>query len=83
MSYIALDLLTQECVGPFDTEDQALAFSMEASDWLNERGLVFDIHHACSPTEWFLNNTSKIIEEADDGNSVEEDRSNAVLSPSS
>jgi|LauGreDrversion4_2_1035121.scaffolds.fasta_scaffold147590_2 hypothetical protein len=83
MSYIALDLLTQECVGPFDTEDQALAFSMEASDWLNERGLVFDIHQACSPTEWFLNNTSKLVEEADDGNSVEEDRSNAVLSPSS
>ena len=83
MSYIALDLLTQECVGPFDTEDQALAFSMEASDWLNEKGLVFDIHQACSPTEWFLNNTSKQIEEADDGDSSQENRDSAVLSSSS
>jgi len=83
MSYIALDLLTQECVGPFETEDQALAFSMEASDWLNERGLVFDIHQACSPTEWFLNNTSKTIEEVDDGISNQEDRSISVLSSTS
>jgi hypothetical protein len=84
MAYIAKDILTQECIGPFETEDDALAFTLEASDILGEEGLAFDIHQIFEPIEWALNNnaepTAWTEEEENDGNSIEEDRSVSVLS---
>lgn len=57
--YVAIDILTQEAVGPFDTEEQALAFVVEASDALGDPGLSFDIHQLLEPIEWALNNNAE------------------------
>jgi hypothetical protein len=77
--YVAKDVLTGETVGPFKTEDQALAFTMEASDLLDpDGGMAFDIQTLWEPEDWVLNNTP--IEGETDGDSNEEDRSISVLS---
>jgi hypothetical protein len=62
MAYIALDILTQECVGPFDTEEQVVAFTVEASDALGEKGLAFNIHELLEPIEWALNNNAELTD---------------------
>ena len=54
--YIAMDILTQEAVGPFETENEAIAFADAASDELGEEGMVFHIHQLFEPIEWDLNN---------------------------
>jgi hypothetical protein len=76
--YVAKDVLTGETVGPFKTEDAALAFTMEASDLLDpEGGMAFDIQTLWEPEDWVLNNTP--IEGETNGDSHEEDRSLTVL----
>jgi len=77
--YVAKDVLTGETVGPFKTEDQALAFTMEASDLLDpDGGMAFDIQTLWEPEDWVLNNTP--MEGETDGDSHEENRSISVLS---
>jgi hypothetical protein len=72
--YVAKDVLTGETVGPFKTEDAALAFTMEASDLLDpEGGMAFDIQTLWEPEDWVLNNTP-IDNEGESDGSVEENR---------
>jgi hypothetical protein len=72
--YVAKDVLTGETVGPFNTEDAALAFTMEASDLLDPNGgMAFDIQTLWEPEGWVLNNTP-IHNEEDNYGSGEEDR---------
>lgn len=63
MSYIVIDTLTDDAIGPFEQEEQAVQFVMEASDTLNDSGQTFTIYETMDVTEWLLNNTATNITE--------------------
>lgn len=55
--YIVLDTLTNDAIGPFDTDHDAYIFCQEAADLLADNDITnFDIHELLEPQEWALNN---------------------------
>ena len=55
--YIVLDTLTNDAIGPFDTDHDAYIFCLEAADLLADNDVSnFDIHQLLEPQEWALNN---------------------------
>jgi len=63
LPYIVIDTLTDDAIGPFEEEEQAVKFVMEASDVLNDSGQTFSIYQTTDVTEWLLNNTATNITE--------------------
>lgn len=55
--YIVLDTLTNDAIGPFDTDHDAYIFCLEAADLVADSDISnFDIHELLEPQEWALNN---------------------------
>jgi hypothetical protein len=63
LPFIVIDTLTDDAIGPFEEEEQAIQFVMEASDVLNDSGQTFSIYQTTDVTEWLLNNTATNIKE--------------------
>jgi hypothetical protein len=56
MPYIVMDTITCEAIGPFDNEQEAIDFTVEASLILAEDSVYLDIHQLLEPQEWAFDN---------------------------
>ncbi len=55
--YVVLDTVTQDVIGPFETDHDASIFSMEAADLiLDADSSQFEIHQLLEPQEWAFQN---------------------------
>lgn len=54
--YIVFDKLTETVVGPFNDEGEAIQFSMEAADLINDHSQNLDIYEIVEPQQWALDN---------------------------
>jgi hypothetical protein len=54
--YIVFDKLTDTLVGPFNEEEEAIQFSMEAADLINDHSQNLDIYEIVEPQQWALDN---------------------------
>jgi hypothetical protein len=54
--YVVYDKLTETMVGPFNEEEPAVQFTLEASSLLNDGGNEFDIFELVEPTQWAFDN---------------------------
>lgn len=54
--YAVLDTLTGTMVGPFNDEEAAVQFSMEAADLINDHSQNLDIYELVEPQQWAFDN---------------------------
>ena len=54
--YVVLDTLTETMVGPFNSEEEAVQFSMEAADLINDHSQNLDIYELVEPQQWAFDN---------------------------
>ena len=55
--YIVIDTITQDAIGPFETDHDATIFTMEASDLLGDAdSSQFEILELLEPQEWAFQN---------------------------
>jgi hypothetical protein len=55
--YVVIDTITNDAIGPFETDHDATIFTMEAADLLGDADTSqFDIYQFIEPQEWALNN---------------------------
>lgn len=55
--YVVLDTVTQDVIGPFETDHDASIFCLEAADLiLDADSSQFEIHQLLEPQEWAFQN---------------------------
>jgi hypothetical protein len=61
--FIVLDVITSTMIGPFNTEDDAVAFQLHAGDLLSdvENGQEFEIHELYTPQDWAFQNLDEEV----------------------
>lgn len=61
--YVIFDVTTNTLMGPFDTEESAVGFKVEAEAELNDSNQSLDLYQLTEPTEWMLDNFSTSVVE--------------------
>lgn len=59
--FVVHDVLTETMIGTFDTEAEALQFTLEATDLLNDVGQPLEIYELTDPQDWAFDNLATEI----------------------
>lgn len=59
--YVVLDELTGSMIGPFSLEQEAVQFTMEAEDLLNDASQNLTIYQLEEPQEWAFSNLAQEV----------------------
>jgi hypothetical protein len=67
---VMLDVTTNTLVGPFETEEAAVEFKLNASEEINDPDQQLDLYELTSPLQWMLDNFTSVslVDEAPNTN---------------
>ena len=54
--FVVHDVITDTMIGPFELEDDAVSFTVEASDILNDHSQELGIYELTEPQQWAFDN---------------------------